>query len=410
MRGARAFSVGGFMFMAACGACSNAQTLPQPRNAAPVQMAAHTQPEQQPQPQPSGQALQMAAPAERPKLEVVFVLDTTGSMSSLIDGAKQKIWSIADELASGQPRPELRIGLIAYRDRGDAYVTQRFALSDDIDTVYKQLYSLSADGGGDGPESVNQALHEAVHDTPWSQDTHTYRAVFLVGDAPPHMDYQDDVPFDATVKEASARGIVLNTVQCGSMEGTHDVWAAIAHGGQGTYASIQQDGGMRQIAAPMDEEIGRVNAALSATIVPYGAPEKREGTREKARMAAAAPAAVSASRQSFLAKKGGEVLTGGGDLLDDVKSGRADLSHMKSDELPSDLRGLSVEQQRKQLAQKQEQRKQLQQRLDTLVKERAGYVRAEEAKRRAAGEKAGFDDEVMKSVKDQASRAVGIAY
>src|SRR5690606_15017426 len=103
----------------------------------------------------------------------------------------------------------------------------RFPLSDDIDTVYQQLYSLHADGGGDQPESVNQALYEAVHDTPWSQDTRTYRAVFLVGDAPPHMDYQDDVPFPRTVAEAAERGIVINTVQCGQRESTHQVWASI---------------------------------------------------------------------------------------------------------------------------------------------------------------------------------------
>ncbi|HEX6240255.1 MAG TPA: hypothetical protein VFZ61_05160, partial [Polyangiales bacterium] len=43
------------------------------------------------------------APVARPKIEVVFALDTTGSMGSLIEGAKQKIWAIADELASAQP-------------------------------------------------------------------------------------------------------------------------------------------------------------------------------------------------------------------------------------------------------------------------------------------------------------------
>ena len=55
----------------------------------------------------------------RPQIEVTFVLDTTGSMSNLIEGAKRKIWSIANQMASGQPTPEIRMGLVAYRDRGD---------------------------------------------------------------------------------------------------------------------------------------------------------------------------------------------------------------------------------------------------------------------------------------------------
>ena len=53
-----------------------------------------------------------------PKIDVVFVLDTTGSMGGLIQTAKEKIWSIATTMASAQPAPEIRIGLVAYRDRG----------------------------------------------------------------------------------------------------------------------------------------------------------------------------------------------------------------------------------------------------------------------------------------------------
>ncbi len=67
------------------------------------------------QAQPSGKST-------KPRLEVCFVLDTTGSMSGLIEGAKQKIWSIANEMISAKPTPEIRLGLIGYRDRGDDYV------------------------------------------------------------------------------------------------------------------------------------------------------------------------------------------------------------------------------------------------------------------------------------------------
>jgi uncharacterized protein YegL len=388
-------------------ACASPPVAAPPRNPTALQVAAA--PVATPA-LPSKAPAQIAVEPRAPKLEVVFVLDTTGSMAALIDGAKQKIWAIADELASAKPTPELRIGLIAYRDRGDAYVTRRFPLSDDIDTVYQQLYSLHADGGGDEPESVNQALREAVHDTTWSQDARTYRAVFLVGDARPHLDYQDDVPYSETVREAAERGIVINTVQCGDLHGTREIWAAIARGAQGTYASIQQDGGMLQIATPMDEDIGRLNAEISATVMPYGGSEQREGTRMKARAAAAAPVAASASRHAYLAKKGGGVVTGGGDLVDDLKSGRARVEGLKSEELPSELRGLSTEQQQVVLEKKGEQRKQLQSELDKLVRARAEYVQHEEKKRRAEGQAAGFDGEVMKAVKEQAARSVGVSY
>jgi hypothetical protein len=348
--------------------------------------------------------------AARPRIEVMFALDTTGSMSDLIEGAKQKIWSIADELASGTPTPELRIGLVAYRDRGDAYVTQHYPLSDDLDAVYEKLSSFRADGGGDSPESVNQALFEAVHQSAWSSTGDVYRAIFLVGDAPPHLDYANDVPYLETVKEAASRGIVINTVQCGEMGGTKPIWLAIAQGAQGSYASIAQSGGMQQIAAPMDEEIDRVNAALSGTVVPYGARETQEKVRNKTRMAMAAPAAASASRHAYLGKQGGTIVTGGGDLVDDLRSGRVKLEGVKKDELPRELQGLAPEARRQALEVRAAERDKLKARLDVLVKERAAFVRGEEQKRRAAGARDGFDAEVMKAVKTQAAARAKLSY
>src|SRR5439155_9498717 len=43
---------------------------------------------------------------EKPRIEVCFVLDTTGSMTGLIEGAKQKIWSIANEMTGARPTPD----------------------------------------------------------------------------------------------------------------------------------------------------------------------------------------------------------------------------------------------------------------------------------------------------------------
>jgi len=108
------------------------------------------------------------AEVKKPQVEVCFVLDTTGSMSALIEGAKTKIWSIANQIVKQKPTPDVKIALIAYRDRGDAYVTQRFDLTADIDAVFKNLSAFQADGGGDEPESVNQALDEAVNKITWS--------------------------------------------------------------------------------------------------------------------------------------------------------------------------------------------------------------------------------------------------
>ncbi len=89
------------------------------------------------------------AAASRPRVEVAFVLDSTGSMGGLIEGAKQKIWSIANAIIGRTPSPEVRIGLVSYRDReGDEYVTRLFDLTDDIDAVFGNLQSFRPTAAG----------------------------------------------------------------------------------------------------------------------------------------------------------------------------------------------------------------------------------------------------------------------
>src|ERR1043165_3089580 len=102
------------------------------------------------------------ASAAKPIVEVGFVLDTTGSMGPLIEGAKRKIWSIATAIVDANPGAEIRMGLVAYRDIGDEYVTKTFNLTTDIQDLYANLLELKARGGGDWPESVNEALFVAV--------------------------------------------------------------------------------------------------------------------------------------------------------------------------------------------------------------------------------------------------------
>ena len=115
----------------------------------------------------------------RPRIEVVFVLDTTGSMGSLIQGAKDKIWSIANEIIETEEAPDIRFGLIGYRDRGDKYVTKRFPLTSDLDDIHTKLTAFVAHGGGDGPESVNKALLESVTKMDWSKDRKVLKLIWL---------------------------------------------------------------------------------------------------------------------------------------------------------------------------------------------------------------------------------------
>src|SRR5260370_23513201 len=224
--------------------------------------------------------------APKPKVEVVFCLDTTGSMGGLIEAAKQKIWAISNQIASGKPTPDLKVGLVAYRDKGDAYITKVTVLSGALDAIYGTLKTFQAQGGGDTPEHVNQALYDAVHKIKWNSDKKTLRIIFLVGDAPGHMDYTDDVKYPVTCKEACKKGIIINAVQCGGDAACAKQFRDICAKAEGSYVQIAQEGGVVTIATPFDKRLGDINTALAHSTLVYGrgpARDEAEGKKEAAR-------------------------------------------------------------------------------------------------------------------------------
>jgi uncharacterized protein YegL len=355
------------------------------------------------------EAQRVIAPPAKPRIEVAFVLDTTGSMSGLIDGAKRKIWQIANQLASGKPTPEIRIALVAYRDRGDAYVTRVLDLTRDLDAVYAELQGFVADGGGDGPESVNQALHEARTRLSWSRGPGVYRAIFLVGDAPPHLDYADDVAYGRSARDAREQGIVMNTIQCGAYAEATPIWREIAELGSGRYVAIAQDGGVQVVAAPQDAELAELNRAVSETMLAWGTGAEQRELDAKRERALEAPAAVAASRLAYLSKTGGRANEGREDLVDAVKNGSVNVGALKDEELPEPLRKLKPAEREDAVKKAQAQRDALQTRIAKLSQERDAFLRAEEAKLAAAGKGDGFDQQVLGAIRAQAA-AAGIAY
>lgn len=344
---------------------------------------------------------------KKPQVEVVFCLDTTGSMGGLIEGAKQKIWSISNQIAGGKPAPQLKIGLVAYRDRGDAYVTKVFDLTEDLDAIYGHLKEFKAQGGGDGPESVNQALQDSVHKIKWSTDKETLRIIFLVGDAPPHMDYKDDVKYPETCKAACEKAIIINTIQCGNDAQCRKFWQEIALKAEGTYVPIQQDGGVvAAIETPFDKRLAEINGELTKTTIVYGSREKQlaDGKKNEDSLKLAAPAA--AERAAYNAKAGGQAAAF--DLLDCIKNGRVKLEELKKDELPAEMQKMTVAEQKTHLDKIDKQRSELTKESLDLDKKRQDYIAKENAKN-ASKDKVGFDGQVLETLRKQAKKN-GIEY
>lgn len=347
----------------------------------------------------------------QPRIEVVFVLDTTSSMSGLIDAAKNNIWSIASTMASAQPAPEMQMGLVAFRDRGDAYVTRVYDLSRDLDSMYAALMDFKAEGGGDGPESVNAALYAAVNQMQWSTDPDSYKVIFLVGDAPPHMDYQGEVQYPEILRQATARGIIVNCIQAGDQTDTRTTWQHIASLNQGQYFQVSQSGSAVAVRTPFDEKLAQLAQQLDDTRVFYGDRDQRaalaskEAAAEKVRKAA--PAAVQAKRAEFNASTAGaDNFLADSELVDAVVSGKVKLETLKKDQLPESLQSLSVEQQQKLIAEQAEQRKKLKAEITRLGAQRQQYIQNHISEETLAES---LDAKLYSTVREQA-KAKGLRY
>jgi Mg-chelatase subunit ChlD len=339
----------------------------------------------------------------RPEVEVVFCLDTTGSMGGLIDAAKKKIWSISNQIASGTPTPHVKIGLVAFRDRGDEYITKVFDLTDDLDGVHVNLMKFQANGGGDTPESVNQALHESVTKISWSKNKKTLKMIFLVGDAPPHMDYKDDVKYTETCKLAVTNDIIINTVQCGRDPECTKYWKDICRLAEGSFVQIDQQGGpIVTVATPFDKDLAEINRELSKRTLVYGAPMTQKAAKFKAESNAALPAGAAADRAAFNARG-----FGGGssyDLLTNIKNGTVKLESLKEEELPPELKKLTLAERKEYLDKLDRRRQDLSKQALELDKKRNEFIAKKQAEDAKHAARDSFDSQVLQILQRQAGR------
>ena len=179
---------------------------------------------------------------DAPRMDVVFLIDTTGSMGDEIAQVKDSIVDMISEIEGGKPAPDVRFGIVLYRDRGDEYVTKKFELTRDTDTIVKSIRDIVATGGGDTPESVNEALYVAIEEMNWDKDVDTDKTIFLIGDARPNI-YENDYRWEDEVKKALDRYIIINSIGCSGLSSNGvDIFTKIAKGSEGTFRFLTYRG------------------------------------------------------------------------------------------------------------------------------------------------------------------------
>jgi len=346
-----------------------------------------------------------------PTMEMVFVLDTTGSMGGLLTGAKQRIWGIVNEVMQTSSRPSVKVGLVAYRDRGDQYITQVLPLTEDLDKVYSTLMDFQAQGGGDEEEDVRRGLLDGVARAGWSQpSSNNAQILFLVGDAPPH-DYADERDPLTTADLAVKQGIIVNTIQCGTSPTTKVAWEAIARRGQGQYFVISQDGGVQTISTPYDEQLSQLGTRLGGTYLAYGGGAGAEGENYRAARDAAserveASVATLSAPEAKAERSVNKALNSKayvGDLLQDIENGSTRLGAVKDEDLPSELQKLSVEERTKEVEKRLAERSEIRKQILELSKQRTEYIVTQQ-KKGTGGAQNGFDAAVSSVLRQQLAK------
>lgn len=152
-------------------------------------------------------------------LDVLFLLDATGSMEDEIYQLKITIDEVAHRIHRIPGEVDVRLGMTLYRDEGDEFLTRTFDFTPDIGDFSEALSAVVAYDGGDYPEALDEALADALARPSWRWASEAVQLVFLVADAPPQILRQVPVPYTDSMRDAARRGIKIFPV---SSSGTDD--------------------------------------------------------------------------------------------------------------------------------------------------------------------------------------------
>lgn len=209
---------------------------------------------------------------DKPAVDIVFVVDATGSMQDEIDYLKAELQDVIQRVKDTLPDADLSLGSVFYRDQGEAYLTRKSPLSSTISRTTDFIQKQDADGGGDNPEAVEEALRVAVEEIDWREEAST-RLMFLVLDAPPHQSPEILATLERVTRQAAAQGIRIIPLTCSGIDkSTEYLMRSLALATNGTYTFLTNDSGVgyTHIEPTTDGyDVEKLNALLARVIYQF---------------------------------------------------------------------------------------------------------------------------------------------
>lgn len=343
--------------------------------------------------------------AQRPKVQIAVLLDTSNSMDGLIDQAKTQLWKVVNQFIvakkAGQ-RPEIEVALLEYgKDslaKRDGYIRVIQPLTSDLDRVSEELFALRTNGG---QEYCGQVIQVATQKLAWSPRPGDLKVIVIAGN---EAFTQGPVAYQQAARQAIAKGIMINTIFCGNhAEGVKTKWKHGAALADGHYVNIDQNRKVPQIAAPQDAEIARLGGELNKTYIAYGQRGKKAKMRQAAQDKNAGAAAPSAMAERAVFKSSDSYSNADWDLADAVEEKKVDVGAIEDEALPAEMRGMDAKQRREYVSAQSKKRAEIQSRIQKLSKDRSTFI-ADKRKAQAEGGADTLDAAMIRSIRSQAEK------
>lgn len=341
---------------------------------------------------------------EAPVVQLAILLDTSGSMEGLIEQAKGQLWKIVNEFINAKQngkRPELEVALFEYgKDTLPArtgYIRLIAPLTNDLDKISEELFKLRTSGGD---EYCGWVIKNAVERLAWSKSPDAFKAIFIAGNEP---FTQGPVDYSKACKAAIEKGIIVNTIHCGADGvGIQTRWQDGALLAEGKYMVIDHNQAVVHFEAPQDKEIARLGVELNKTYIAFGAVGQANFTRQAAQDAnSALLSSQGSSVQRALAKSSALYCNSSWDLVDACKGTNFNLSALKTEELPVEMRQMTETERKAYVETKTKERERIQEQINQLNVERTKFV-AEKTKQLNATNT--LDSVVLATVREQATK------
>ncbi len=352
---------------------------------------------------PTVEHLPGAAPPVQtsPTVDLAICLDTSGSMSGLIESAKQKLWAIVNELALAEPTPTLRVALFTFGNNGhdpeNGWVKLETGLTEDLDLVSQQLFSMSTNGG---TELVGRVLQASVDQLEWHPSESSLKIIVVAGNE--SADQDQVTPFREQCKRAITQDIIVNSIYCGDPnDEIAPGWREVALLADGRFAVIDQNQGTVVIESPFDKQLISLSAAINDTYIPYGergtwaAANQIQQDQNAAELNEAASAARCQTKGSALYDNRSW------DLVDACAKAVVKLEDIADEDLPEAMRGLTLEEKKAYVDARAAERADIQKQIAAVTAQRRTFIEQEMA-RQALDDTKSFDYAIRQAIREQA--------